>query len=74
MPKQAAKLPIHSPFPLGEGLGMGPDVLIGGIFVCPLNSYIFYEILKVPDDLLCNLCKSNDGFDDLSNHLPTKGS
>jgi len=40
MPKQAAKLLFLSPFPLGEGPGMGPYVLIGGFCVYPLNSYI----------------------------------
>ena len=39
MPKQAAKLLFLSPFPLGEGPGMGPYVLIGGFCVYPLNSY-----------------------------------
>ena len=40
MPKQAVKLLFLSPFPLGEGPGMGPYALIGGFCVYPLNSYV----------------------------------
>jgi len=54
MPKQAAKLLFLSPFPLGEGPGMGPYVLIGGFYVCPLNSLppsYFLEDGQVIDSL-----------------------
>jgi len=52
MPKQAAKSLFLSPFPLGEGPGMGPYVLIGGFYVYPLNSYLIF----IKDSTCCDIC------------------
>ena len=42
MPKQAAKLLFLSPFPLGEGPGMGPYVMIGAFTYILLNGYLIF--------------------------------